>query len=353
MSEPIKILPMAQLLRLAKEKDAREQKERSQAQQDESQPALPVERSITALSDKQEQLNEATVPIVNTVPIPNTVPTTGTVPIASTVPKNTTVPKKQSALYRSNTVVDSGTVPKSGIVTDQFTQVPNGVLDSVLPRLKPTEQVVMMRLYRLSRGFNSDVCRVGFNTLAKSCNISKSTAQVTIARLLEQRLIEVVGIEQGGTNKQDRGTIYRVNLPAATVPIRSTVPKPTTVPTATTNKHSVLLNTHTNTEEPSAVGGCSRFSAEECRRYATHLNKTGQGITNPGGYATKIHRTGEADELIAAFLNPTVLTKGVDASQCPDCHGTGYYYPRGTEHGVARCKHERLREGVAEKSTDA
>lgn len=329
MSEPIKILPMAQLLRLAKEKEAREQQERSQAQQDEPQPALPVERS-TAVLEKEKS------------PPSKTVPTFGTVPDLDTVPESTTVPKRQSVLYRSNTVVDSGTVPNTGIVTDQFTQVPNGVLDAVLPRLKPTEQVVMMRLYRLSRGFNSDVCRVGFNTLAKSCNISKSTAQVTIARLLEQKLIEVVGIEQGGTNKQDRGTIYRINLPAATIPTKGTVPKNTTVPASTTNKHSVLLNTHTNTEEPSAVGGCSRFTIEECRRYAIHLNKTGQGITNPGGYATKIQRTGEADELIAAFLNPAAPSKEIDASRCPDCHGTGYYYPRGTEHGVARCKHERL-----------
>ena len=27
----------------------------------------------------------------------------------------------------------------------------------------------------------------------------------------------------------------------------------------------------------------SKFSLEECRRYADHLHKTGQGITNPGG----------------------------------------------------------------------
>jgi hypothetical protein len=30
---------------------------------------------------------------------------------------------------------------------------------------------------------------------------------------------------------------------------------------------------------------------------------------------------------------------------CPDCGGTGFYYPNGFEEGVARCKHERLAEG--------
>jgi hypothetical protein len=32
----------------------------------------------------------------------------------------------------------------------------------------------------------------------------------------------------------------------------------------------------------------------------------------------------------------------VDASQCPDCFGTGMYYPEGYEKGVAKCGHEKL-----------
>jgi hypothetical protein len=31
-----------------------------------------------------------------------------------------------------------------------------------------------------------------------------------------------------------------------------------------------------------------------------------------------------------------------DASRCPDCLGTGFYYPDGTAKGVARCEHRRL-----------
>ena len=85
----------------------------------------------------------------------------------------------------------------------------------------------------------------------------------------------------------------------------------------------------------------SRFTIEECRRYAQHLQSTGQGINNPGGYATTIHRTGEADELIERFLNPVSSTQ-VDASQCPDCKGSGFYYPNGPTGGVAKCKHEKL-----------
>ncbi|MBC7910646.1 MAG: hypothetical protein H7Y30_09110 [Pyrinomonadaceae bacterium] len=87
----------------------------------------------------------------------------------------------------------------------------------------------------------------------------------------------------------------------------------------------------------------SKFTIEECRRYAEHLRSTGQGINNPGGYATTIHRTGEADALIEVFLTSAESPRAeLDASKCPDCSGTGFYYPEGREKGMARCKHPQL-----------
>lgn len=84
----------------------------------------------------------------------------------------------------------------------------------------------------------------------------------------------------------------------------------------------------------------SKFSLEECRRYSEHLHKSGQGITNPGGYATMIYRSGEADALIEKFLQPGATA---DMTKCPDCRGTGFTYPEGLERGiVAKCKHGRL-----------
>ncbi|MBA3442198.1 MAG: hypothetical protein H0T92_20255 [Pyrinomonadaceae bacterium] len=84
----------------------------------------------------------------------------------------------------------------------------------------------------------------------------------------------------------------------------------------------------------------SKFSLEECQRYAAHLKQTGQGITNPGGYATKIYRSGEADALVEKFLNPDPM---IDVSKCPDCEGKGYYFPDPSKPETVRCKHERLR----------
>jgi len=86
----------------------------------------------------------------------------------------------------------------------------------------------------------------------------------------------------------------------------------------------------------------SKFSLEECRRYSEYLHTSGQGITNPGGYATMIYRSGEADALIEKFLK-TGAADSADLGKCPDCRGTGFIYPEGLERGiVAKCKHERL-----------
>ncbi|MDQ3819859.1 MAG: hypothetical protein M3362_19600, partial [Acidobacteriota bacterium] len=32
----------------------------------------------------------------------------------------------------------------------------------------------------------------------------------------------------------------------------------------------------------------------------------------------------------------------INYKTCPDCQGSGFWYPEGVEKGVARCKHERM-----------
>jgi hypothetical protein len=100
-----------------------------------------------------------------------------------------------------------------------------------------------------------------------------------------------------------------------------------------------------------SVGVSSNFTLEECQRYAAHLHATGQGITNPGGYATSIYRSGEADALIEKFLTPPVAPETPDAGRCPDCRGTGFWYPRGVNHGVTKCRHEKL-QNLSRQSLD-
>ncbi len=44
----------------------------------------------------------------------------------------------------------------------------------------------------------------------------------------------------------------------------------------------------------------------------------------------------------------TSSTQAVDASKCPDCGSTGWWYPHGPEKGVARCVHAKLTAAPAE-----
>jgi hypothetical protein len=90
------------------------------------------------------------------------------------------------------------------------------------------------------------------------------------------------------------------------------------------------------------VGVGSNFTLEDCQKYAAYLHASGQGITNPGGYATSIFRSGEADALIGKFLRPPSPQDLLDTSKCPDCHGTGFWYPQGISSGVKKCRHEKL-----------
>jgi len=236
--------------------------------------------------------------------------------------------------------------PPRRVEATRYTSVPNDIFDNVLPTLKPVEQVILLRLYRLTRGFQSARCTVSIGTLAKRCLVGTTAARNATQELERRGFIRRVGADLMNPNQQARGVEFEMLLPAAAptsnvAPPRR-VPPPSDVapPPDVANK----LNTQKeNTQTQAGVRVGSNFTLEECRRYAEHLRLTGQGINNPGGYATTILRTGEADEAIAEFLSPTETQPVVDVSACPDCHGTGFWYPNGTEKGVAKCKHSNLK----------
>jgi predicted transcriptional regulator len=252
--------------------------------------------------------------------------------------------------------VERATAVKPSLVTSQWTLVINDFFDEVLPTLKPTEAIVLTRLLRLSRGYHSDTCKVGSERLSKHCNISKKQAQISLNKLISAGWIERVDVDQSGASKIERGSVYRVLIPAATVEkitaVKSTTVNTTAVRNSSNKVNTQKENTQTQDAPPATVAPGvrvgSKFTIEECRRYAKHLQSTGQGINNPGGYATTIHRTGEADLLIENFLNPIAPTQPSDISQCPDCHGAGMYYPEGLgKGGVKKCTHEKLKRAEA------
>jgi predicted transcriptional regulator len=377
MTEPVKVLPMAKLLRLAREKEERERAERESADLNEAAPAgeFPVNSTTPSQTIPHETIVETAIS-QQTIPYK-------TIPQGSIVEADDLVISKNSSdldslenrgklgsTTKAKSKERQDTSPRETIVRKTIVNeakgyypVYNDISDRLIPefQLNPYEQSVFQRLYRLSRGWKSDECEVGLGTLAKHCVMSRSQVQRSIAKLIEKGLIENLGSTKKGGKEGNR---YRV-LPSPTTSPRQTIPRETIVEesmldetivtqgetstgettvvsqgivTGGTNKNSNkdLLNTHTQT----GVGVGSKFSLEECKRFAEYLQKTGQGITNPGGYATTIFRSGEADAQIEAFLNPPAT---VESGSCPDCGGSGYYYPEGVEKGVKICKHEKLK----------
>jgi helix-turn-helix protein len=253
---------------------------------------------------------------------------------------------------------DPNIVIENELLRKGFTSIPNYIFG--LP-ISSNAKLIYMAL--LSYAWTNNSCYPGLATLCKDVSLSDKPVTKAIGELCEALLLEVKRRGQGKTNLyilkefdlsnvQNRknsdsriGAQNRKNsesrngdnpkLKAEKLRIHED---------KRSEKEKEEKDTHTNGRATRAgVGVGSKFSLEECRQYAEHLRKTGQGITNPGGFATTIYRTGEADLLIEEFLAQASAKEQRDLYKCPDCKGMNYYYPEGIGRGgVAKCKHLRL-----------
>lgn len=140
----------------------------------------------------------------------------------------------------------------------------NELDDRIIPELKldTYEQSVLRRLYRLSRGFQSQTCTVGLTSIAKACAISRSRTQEAIASLLQRGLIQVT------SEPTQDGTTYRVLPTIPAVPEKGIPPQNKSVPREAergipqsgTNKYNKdLINTDKKEDE-------KLMDAEEIKR---------------------------------------------------------------------------------------
>lgn len=218
--------------------------------------------------------------------------------------------------------------------TKGYSKQYHAITDSLFRLLDPIEQAVYTQLFRLTHGFGKPTCIISLPRLAERANVGTTATHGAVKRLVAKGLAEkrtwIVG------KGKEQGIEFSLPLPAWLTGNVSLTPNARLTFNEPIIEHR-LKDTHTHTE---GVGVASRFTLAQCRQYADSLRA--DGITNPGGYSTKIHRSGEADELIAAFLAPVEHAPRVDASQCPDCRGSGFWEPGGAGKGVAKCKHESL-----------
>lgn len=304
-------------------------------------------------AEKAEIPRAESAPDAETTSGINLAPDTETVSRVNIIPRAEIVPHADSASDAKvhskpvRKVRDAETEPRAETAPVRgHLRVPNEILYNILPTLKPSEAIVLLRLYALSHGFQKNTCTVSLDKLASGCNLSRTQTRVCVRNLERKKLIKGQGTDNTNSQKELRGLHFEVRLPTVTraeiAPHTKSAPDVETTPNKEKN---IKENTQTQDEPVMGVGVGSKFTIEECRKYARHLQATGQGINNPGGYATTIHRTGEADVLIESFLRPPAPPSpaaNLDTSRCPDCHGSGFYYPEGVEGGVARCRHGQL-----------
>jgi helix-turn-helix protein len=185
-------------------------------------------------------------------------------------------------------------------------RIPHRYSDYLCRMLKPDEQAVYWQLYRLSWGWGKDTCFISNPKLSERSNVPLSSMKRAVAGLISKGLVEKTGQTNGYGKEQ--GVEYR--LPKLDwQPIASNQPRLSSQPNVAPNKVKVIKENTQTPARPLADGEQgtrasvrvgSRFSLEECRRFAESLR--GEGIQNPGGYATAIHRSGEADDQVEAFL---------------------------------------------------
>lgn len=163
-----------------------------------------------------------------------------------------------------------------------FLRVPNELVDAILPTLRPSEQAVLLRLYRLSRGFNAATCTVSIGVLASRCHLKPSQTRACVKELVQRNLIRRLGVDLANPVQDLRGVTFEVLIEAAA---------------------------------PSNIGGGSKSGAP----------------SESGAIKEKALKE---------------ISKGVEPSafkDCPDCSGSGFYYPKGYEGGVAKCMHPKLK----------
>ncbi|MDQ3753464.1 MAG: hypothetical protein M3371_01875 [Acidobacteriota bacterium] len=292
----------------------------------------PVERKQTTSASLLEKFREPqSAPVSTKESLPLNESLSSVAPIAF---QNESLPFAESLSLNETLIQQSVDLWASIPEVKGHCKLPHAITDHLYKLLDVPERVVYEQLFRLSWGFGKDSCTVSLPTLATRSGLKPTATHAAVARLIKKGTVTKIAATFGKNREQ--GITYRLPLPEW-LPRNERLSLNERLPRNDSNKENNTQKEKHTTQGGVGVG--SKFDLEECRRYAEHLRKTEQGITNPGGYATKIYRSGEADSLIEKFISPSPV---LDISKCPDCGGKGYYFPDPTKPETVRCKHERL-----------
>jgi hypothetical protein len=291
----------------------------------------------------------------------------------------------------------SAEVPISPI--RDYTKVPNSIRREAVPAglFKGKSKQLYDQLYALTRGAVAPKRKVRISRpqLMKLAHIgARVTFDTNVNHLRSVGLVEVTVV-----TGEHEGNEYEVFIPEELEDITS-IPSQTSQTSLTRYAQKldrlVRLETsqtrHTlsveNTEgytgpKTSFKTNTEKFDDEAFAPLVAQFKEAARAITGKEPSSAQAERWGELAELLVTELKiaagrtgsvsnvPAFLTEHlrrrlwkkdrrqieeegksavggqepavqVDASKCPDCFGTGMWYPEGFEKGVARCRHEKL-----------
>jgi len=294
--------------------------------------------------------------------------------------------------------------PVTGVAVDaapkrDFTRAANSIVRDAIPAgiFTGKGKHLYDYLYSQTRGAITPVysARIPTEKVMAGAGMSRNTFRLHLERLCNAGLIEVdqrpgehggniytvhlpeeIGLQRGkGGDRGDRGDPGQ-NLPR----VQGSEPDPgdrgsSSMFSATYGESKTLIKTYEKTDDDEAFAD-----------FLDALKKASREVTGRDVSAAERQRWAELSELLITELKiaagrttvssvPAFLTEhlrrrlwkkekrqieqeGADTptdsarqaldnvSQCPDCFGTGMFYPEGFDKGVARCRHSRLLTGA-------
>jgi hypothetical protein len=163
-----------------------------------------------------------------------------------------------------------------------FLQLTNHYIYDIMPTLKPSDGYVLLYLLAKTHGFQQTTAIVTLNKIASACHISRSQARICLRALAARKHIKIVSKDENNPDLLLRGFVIEMLIP--------------------------------------------------------RVDSKPRAESTPGIKFTPIKEKDLKEINKRESATP-------DYKNCPDCQGSGFWYPEGTERGVAKCKHARLPEG--------
>ena len=284
------------------------------------------------------------------------------------VPEHRGTPVPEAHNFPVDSRQGSSVIPKSN-----FYRKANEVVDQLDRELTPSESKVFDHLIRLSVGFNKDWCQVRISTLQERTGYrSDKTVRAAINGLILKGRVT-----RRTHHNNPLGDEYQIRSYSG----NTGVPEYRSTPAENTQVLESKITGHLNTDvkekhlddDDAALAGLISTLKEAVKQVTgrelssserERWRELGEILTTE----LKIAATRTTISSVPAFLSEHLrrrlwkkdkqqlneesrATNGGDVkpaghnrdiSKCPDCGGSGMYYPEGYDKGVAKCRHERL-----------